>query len=175
MGGREQQAYRAGVGNLNRMTIFNRPDLAFAVLKLVRHLATPTALHTTALVHTPKYAVMTRHFVLRYRRQPFINPAICTAEVSTFVSHNRVVCFYDAGFANAIDTHKPHTGCVSIPSNAAINWKSFMQRLVASSFTKSEYLALSYCVKQTEYMRHILAFLDQAQTTPTSVLEDNAS
>ena len=46
---------------------------------------------------------------------------------------------------------------------------------MASSSTESEYLALSHRVKQIQYMRHLLTFLDQHQSGPTPVLEDNAA
>ena len=164
VGSRKQQAYRAGVGSLNWLAQTNRPDLAFAVSQLARHLATPTRPHVAALVRTLKYTMCTRAFALRYNRDPVINPAIRTAEVSTFVGRNQLVGFCDADFANDIATRKSHTGFAFLLNHGAIDWKSSQQRLVASSSTESEYLALSYCVKQTQYLRHILTFLDQHQS-----------
>ena len=124
VGAREQQAYRAGVGSCNWLATTNRPDLAFAVSQLARHLATPTATHTAALVHTLKYAVVTRHFALLYRRQQFTTPAIQTADVSTIVDQNEMVGFCDADFANVIDTRKSHTECAFLLNHAAVNLES---------------------------------------------------
>ena len=42
VGQREHQAYRAAVGSLNWLATTNRPDLAFAISQLARHLTTPT-------------------------------------------------------------------------------------------------------------------------------------
>ena len=89
---------------------------------------------------------------------------IRTAADSTFVSRNQLVGFCDADFANAIDTRKSHTGFAFLLNHAAVDWKSSQQRLVASSSTESEYLAPSHCVKQAQYLRHIMEFLGQTQT-----------
>ena len=175
VGQREHQTYRAAVGSLNWLATTNRPDLAFAISQLARHLATPTQSHISALKHTLKYAVATRHFALQYRRRPVISTSIRTADTSTFVTQNQLVGFCDADFANAIDTHKSHTGFAFLLNNAAVDWKSSQQRLVASSSTESEYLALSHCVKQVQYLRHILDFLGEAQNEATPIFEDNAA
>ena len=103
-------------------------------------------------MHVLKYVVVTRHFALCYRRHPVINPAIQTTEVSTFVTANQLVGFCDADFANDVETCKSHIGFVFLFNHAAIDWKSSQQRLVASSSTESEYLALFHCVKQAQFM-----------------------
>ena len=121
VGPREQQAYRAGVGSVNWLAITNRPDLAFAISQLARFLATPTATHTAALVHVLKYIVMTRHHSLCYRRHAVINPAIRTAETSTFVTTNQLVGFCDADFANDVETRKSHTGFAFLINHAAVD------------------------------------------------------
>ena len=82
-----------------------------------------------------------------------ISPAIRTADVSTFVARNPLVGFCDADFANAIDTRKSHTDFAFLLNHAAVDWKSSQQRLVASSSTESEHLALSHGAKQTQYLR----------------------
>ena len=175
VGAREQQAYRAGVGSINWLAITNRPDLAFAISQLARFLNAPTISHTTALVHVLKYVVLTRDKDICYRREPVISPCIRTAEKSTFVGTNQLVGFCDADFANDVETRKSHSGFAFLLNHAAVDWKSSQQRLVASSSTESEYLALSHCVKRAQYLRHLLNFMDQPQTTPTPVLEDNAA
>jgi hypothetical protein len=91
------------------------------------------------------------------------------------VGTNQLVGFCDADFANDVETRKSHSGFVFLLNHAAVDWKSSQQRLVASSSTESEYLALSHCVKRAQYLRHLLNFMDQPQTTPTPVLEDNAA
>ena len=170
VGAREQQAFWAGVGSVNWLAITNRPDLAFPISQLARFLNAPTISHTTALVHVLKYLVLTRHHTICYRRQYVINPCIRTAEKSTFVATNQLVGFCDADFANDVETRKSHTGFAFLINHAAVDWKSSHQRLVASSSTESEYLALSHCVKRAQYLRHLLNFLDQTQSTPTPIL-----
>jgi len=98
-----------------------------------------------------------------------------TAEVSTFVTANQLVGFCDADFANDVESRTSHTGFVFLTNHAAVDWKSSQQRLVASSSTESEYLALSHCVKQAQYLRHLQDFLGHTQRTPTPILEDNAA
>jgi len=175
VGAREQNAYRAGVGSLNWLATTNRPDLAFAVSQLARYLQSPTHSHTTALVHVLKYTVATRAKAIQYRRDPIISPAIRTADDPTSVSANQLIGFCDADFANDVETRKSHTGFAFLLNHAAIDWKSSQQRLVASSSTESEYLALSHCVKSAQYLRHVLRFLDLPQLSPTPILEDNAA
>ena len=149
--------------------------MSFAVSQLARYLATPTATHVAALQHTIRYTVATRDKALQYRRDPVIPPQIRTAENSPEVGINELYGFCDADFANDVETRKSHTGYVFMLNNGAVEWKSSQQRLVASSSTESEYLALSHCVKAAQYLRHILEFLDEPQTSPTPIFEDNAA
>jgi hypothetical protein len=174
-GSREQQAFRAGVGSVNWLAITNRPDLAFAISQLACFLANPTATHTAALVHVLKYIVLTRHRSLCYGRHHVIDPAIRRAEVWTFVTANQRTGFCDADFANNVETRNSYTGFACMLNHAAVDWKSSQQRLVASSSTESEFLALSHCVKQAQYLRHLQHFLGHTQTAPTPILADNAA
>ena len=132
VGEREGQAYRTGEGCVNWLAITNSPDLAFCISQLTRFLATPTVTHTAALVHVLKYIAMTRHLGLGYRRHYAINPAIQTAEVSTFVTANQLVGFCDVDFANDVETRKAHAGYVFWTNHAAVDWTSTQQRLVAT-------------------------------------------
>ena len=66
-----------------------------------------------------------------------INPDICTAETSTFVTANQLVGFCDADFANDVETRKSHSGFAFMTNHAAVDWKSSQKRLVASSSTES--------------------------------------
>jgi hypothetical protein len=175
VGPEAQQAYRAGVGSLNWLATTNRPDLSFPVSQLARYLSNPTPTHVDALLHVIRYAVATRTQSIQYRRDPVINQTIRTCENPAEVTRNQLNGFCDADFANDIETRKSHTGYVFLLNYAAIDWKSSQQRLVASSSTESEYLALSHCVKSTQYLRHVLEFLDHPQQTPTPIFEDNAA
>jgi len=171
----EQQAYRAGVGSLNWLATTNRPDLSFPISQLARYLACPTPTHVDALLHVMKYTVATRERSIQYRRDPIINQSIRTCEDHAEVTRNQLNGFCDADFANDVETRKSHTGFVFLLNYAAVDWKSSQQRLVASSSTESEYLALSHCVKTAQYLRHVLVFLDLPQTEPTPIFEDNAA
>jgi hypothetical protein len=133
------------------------------------------ATHVDALLHVLRYVTATRKQAIYYRRHPVIPLDIRTSEDPASVQTNQLYGFCDADFANDVETRKSHTGYVFLFNNAAVDWKSSQQRLVASSSTESEYLALSHCVKAAQYHRHILHFLDLPQQKPTPIFEDNAA
>jgi hypothetical protein len=59
-------------------------------------------------------------------------------------------------------------------AGGAVDWKSVMQKTVATSSTAAEYIALSDAARSVVGMRNFLASLGYPQEAPTILYEDNS-
>ncbi|CAM9392343.1 unnamed protein product, partial [Discosporangium mesarthrocarpum] len=65
----------------------------------------------------------------------------------------------DASYAGDIDNRRSVTGGAVIFCGAAVAWMSKMQKVVALSFTESEYTALSSVAQEISFLRNVLEFI----------------
>ena len=71
--------------------------------------------------------------------------------------------FADADFARDPDDRRSISGGAVIYGGAAVSWFSRAQSCTAMSSTEAEYVALSDVVKEAEFVRGILRFLEPQQ------------
>ena len=67
------------------------------------------------------------------------------------------------------------SGYVFILAGAAVSWSSKKQTSVALSSTEAEYIASAHAAKELIWLRELLAGLDLATNSPTTLLMDNQS
>jgi hypothetical protein len=150
--------YRSLVGGLLYVAVNTRPDISHTVMCLARHVQAPTSAH-----------FQRARKVLRYLRG---NPGglVYTAHASATLE-----AFADASFANDSTTGRSTTGFVLMLSGAAVAWRSKLQSCVAQSTTEAEYVALALAAAEVYWVRQLLAFLNNEQTTATPIYEDNSA
>jgi hypothetical protein len=152
--------YRSLVGKLNYAMISTRPDLAFAIGLLSRHLQFPGKEHWQALKHLLRYVKGTMELGLRYHRREGIARDI------------DLVGYSDASYLNEFEP-KATSGWIFLIANAAICWSSKKQNITASSTMEAELVALFDASKESIWIRQLLLELEIPLRLPVVIYEDN--
>ena len=150
--------YRQVIGSLMYAATTTRPDICYAVNKLARYGTNYTTSHWNAAIRVLQYCLSTADAALVYRKCSHLDPAV----------------YVDANYS-AADSARSTTGFTINLSGSSILWQSRRQKTVATSTMDAEYLALSDCVKEILWLRHLLLEIGLEQTSPTVVFEDNSA
>ncbi|KAJ9515742.1 hypothetical protein QJQ45_008622 [Haematococcus lacustris] len=130
--------YSALVGSLLYLTCCTRPDIAFAVGALARHMSAPTKQHWAAACS-----------VLCYLKG--------TADQGLlFGGVSGLQGFSDADYAGDKDTARSTTGYIFTLNGGAISWSSRLQPTVAMSTAEAEYMAASSVAKEALWLRKLM-------------------
>ena len=111
--------YQELMSSLNHLSVFTRPDIAFAISKLSKFNANPTTTHFKAALHVLRYLKSTRNYCIVYRR-------------SSTVPITDIIGYSDADFGSDEDDRKSYTGYVFIINGGAVTWSTHKQHTVAS-------------------------------------------
>lgn len=150
------------VGSFLYAAMVTRPDIAYAVQALGRHLQGTTDEHFVAAKRVLRYLKGTKELGLKYGGT--------TAGGS---SKPIVVGYADADWASDKETRRSVTGYLFTLNGAAISWSSKLQPTVALSTSESEYMAACYAAQEAIYLRRLMGSLGFAQEGPTIIHEDN--
>ncbi|KAJ9510638.1 hypothetical protein QJQ45_027557, partial [Haematococcus lacustris] len=130
--------YSALVGSLLYLTCCTRPDIAFAVGALARHMSAPTSQHWAAACS-----------VLCYLKG--------TADQGLlFGGVSGLQGFSDADYAGDKDTARSTTGYIFTLNGGAISWSSRLQPTVAMSTAEAEHMAASSAAKEALWLRKLM-------------------
>jgi len=152
--------YRALVGSLLYL-LFTRPDVAYAVNQLTRHLQDPRQCHWTAAMRVLKYLRGTVDLCLCFRREDEGNPVT-------------LVGYADADWAGDIASRRSTTGYVFLLCGAAVSWKTKLQTSVALSTCEAELMALSDAGREAIWLKRMSGELVQHFASgPVPINEDN--
>jgi hypothetical protein len=152
--------YRALVGSLLYL-LFTRPDLAYAVNQLTRHLNDPRRCHWTAALRVLKYLRGTVDLVLCFQREE---------ENHLFT----LIGYSDADWAGDVASRRSTTGYVFLLCGAAISWKTKLQTSVALSTCEAELMALSDAGREAIWLKRMSGELvQQFSSEPITINEDN--
>ena len=151
--------FRSMVGSISYIANVCRPDCAHAAHALARKLNAPSHADMRAAVRTCQYLHTTRLLGLTYSGGQTHAPEGAA----------------DADWAGCPDTRESTTGTLVISRGAAVMWSSHRQRNLALSSAESEYVAANHCARDIVWFRRISAFIGNAQTDPTRILEDSSS
>jgi hypothetical protein len=177
---RRRYPYRALVGSLLYLAQVFRPDISFAVSELARHQERPSLSHWEAGKHVLRYLKGTRLMGITYSasdcnagdRNEFFDVFRANVPHRATDLH----AFADASWGDDVATRHSHTGWVFRFANAALSWRSVLQRTVSLSSTEAEYYSLSDCLKEASALRNVVAeFLPDGVSSALVVHEDNQS
>ena len=136
------KSYQSAIGMLMYPMLGTCPDLAYTVVALGRHSASPGEEHQYALDHAFQYLKATSNSHLVFQRG---TPGGTTL-------HG----FVDANWASDVNDQKSTLGFVLMLGGAAVSWSSKKQTSVALLSTEAEYIAAAHAVNVTKC--HALSF-----------------
>ena len=157
--GKPSSDYRSVVGGLLYAAMVTRPDIAYAVQVLGRHLQASGPEHWTAAMRVMRYLQGTRELGIVY---------------GVDASSGVVLQGYaDADWAGDRDTRRSTTGYVFMVAGGTVSWSSKLQPTVALSSAEAEYMAACSAVQEAVHIRRLLGDLEFQQEQPTVIYEDN--
>ncbi|GJY82775.1 hypothetical protein Tco_0496151 [Tanacetum coccineum] len=136
--------YRGMIGTLLYLTA-SRPDLQFAIYMCARYEARPTEKHLHAVKRIFQYLRGTVNRGLWYLKDSSI----------------ALTAFADADHAGCQDTRRSTSGSMQFLGDRLVSWLSKMQKSVAISSTKAEYIYLSGSCAQVEAYRHQISLYQE--------------
>ncbi|KAJ9532898.1 hypothetical protein QJQ45_011004 [Haematococcus lacustris] len=150
-------SYSALVGSLLYLSCCTRPDIAYAVGALARHMAAPTQQHWTAAKAVLSYLKST------------------ASQGLVFGGNDSLQGYCDADYAGDKDTARSTTGYVFTLHGAAISWSSRLQPTVAMSTAEAEYMAASGAVKEAVWLRKLMQNLGLPGTCVNIMCDNQAA
>ena len=149
--------YQQLIGTLLYASIGTRPDIAFAVTRLLRYNANPTDEHH-------RYA----QYILKY-----LKGTIETRIHYDGSSHAGLIGYSDSDWGENKDDRHSTSGQVFTLANGVISWRSRWQKTVALSVAEAEYMELAETVKQAAWLRSFSQEIGRSPTHPTTICADN--
>lgn len=131
--------YRALVGELNYLATCTRPDLAFALSMLSRHMAEPSKGALTLALGVLRYLAGTREMGLHFEKGADL----------LFVGYS------DSDWAGDPVTRRSTTGYVYMLGGGTVSWLSQLQRTVAVSSVEAEYQATATAVREALWLQKL--------------------
>ena len=152
--------FQSKVGSISYLSQCTRPDIAFAVNKLCRHLHNPNKHCFRALNHLIHYLAGTPTLGIRYSFGE--NTAL------------RLEAYADASYGGEDEAQaKSHHGYLIYFAGGIVDWSSTLQSTIALSSAESEHIAAFHASRSIFYYRQLLEELGHTQNQPTTLWEDN--
>ncbi len=146
--------YQELVGQLLWVANTVRPDIAFAVGTLARHMSEPKDAAWEAALKVLKYLNQTAEDRLVLGKDKDMNRAVTT--------------YTDANWASDKATGRRSTsGSMTFVHGCLVSWKSHVQKCVALSAVESEFVAASEAVREALFFSYLLRDLGVLDTKPT--------
>lgn len=155
-----KHTYQSITGGLMFAMVTCRPDLAHAVNMLARRMSAPRAIDMKAARRALKYLRGRERLGLLFKYGADSSAPTLTA-------------YADSDWANDPVQRKSTTGYIVFYNGAAISWHSGLQSTISLSTCEAEYVALSECSREVDYLRSIVAFVQHPENSPTAIFEDN--
>lgn len=152
--------YRSLIRSLMYVATTTRPDVAFIVALLSRHLDSPTTSHWKSANCVLRYLKTTQILGIHYRASR---------------GNLLVEAFSDSDCASSKDTRMSVSGALVIINGGPVIFKSSQQRTVALGSAEAEQMALSACAEEIVWLRNLLFELGYPVSTATTVKLDNQS
>ena len=140
------------------MTI-TRPDISFAVQKVIQFMQAPRHLHLAAVRR-----------IIRYLKGTSSRGLFFTKESSLQLKR-----YSDTDWVGCADTRRSVTGQYMFFGNALISWKSKKQDRASKSSIESEYRAMSSVCSEITWLRGLLGELGFPQLHSTPLHVNNTS
>jgi len=145
--------YQRCIGSLMYLMVCTRPDIAYSVGVLSRHVACPGRIHMQAVKRVFCYLRGTSHYKLEFRAEDTL-----TGEPEVYV---------DLDWAGDQTGRKSISGFTIVMDGGAVSWGSKKQTSVSLSTVEAEFIAASTAVKEILWQRALFNSLGMTLTNPT--------
>ena len=136
--------YQKQIGALLYLAFKTRPDITYIVNKCSRFMSNPNKLHFKALDRVWKYLNKYPDLGLYYN---------CN-------NNNNILKGYcDSDWGGDINTRRSTSGFIFFYNNNLISWNSTLQKTIALSSCKAEYIALKEATKENIYLNNTIRFI----------------
>lgn len=156
---KEKYPYSELVGSLLYLSACTRPDITQAVGVLTRFMAKPSVAHWQTARSLLRYIAGTTDYGIIFDKK----------------KDNSLLAYGDADYAGDIDTRRSTTGYVFLFGGGAISWSSRLQPTVAASTTEAEYMAAAAAVKESLWLRKLMADFNRPIKTLTIYCDNQAT
>ena len=131
--------YQSIVGELLYAANITRPDISFITGRLCQYMAKPYEHQLQAAKRVMRYLSQTAHYCIR-----FGDSAIAPKD-------SGLIAFSDSDYGECKETRRSTSGCLVVYNGDIIHWSSRKQKIVTTSTTEAEYVALGEAVIHEDY------------------------
>ena len=157
----DQKKYRSGLMSCMYFSSWSRPDITFTISKLAKFMHNPGPKHQAALKRLLRYLGATSSRGLTY----------------SFAGHpakTGIYGYYDAAFADDIDTRRSTMGYNFFFEGCALSWHSKLHTYVTTSSNHSEYCAAAKAAREAKMLQMALTELGFASyVSPIDLFSDS--
>jgi len=166
--------YQQYVGSLIYLSIWTRPDIAYAVGILSRYMNRPTQALLNAAIHVFRYLSGTKDKGIWFRQTDpdSVEGQRLKAFCPKAVAPKSLKSFTDSSDADCKLTYRSTGGYIIFYNGSPVSWKSTRQTINTLSTTESEFVQASLTCQEIVYLREILHFLGDTQP-PTMLYVDS--
>ena len=159
--------YRSNLASCLYLAMWTRPDIAFAVGKLAKYMHNPGAAHVSLLKHLLRYLKGATTKGLRY--------SFCTEDDHRHCRHAHptgLYGYYDASFADDIDTRRSTMGYIFYYNGAPISWASKLHPFVTTATNHAELCASAMAAREARFLGQLFERLGE-KPYPIAVYSDS--
>ena len=137
--GEESKWFRSVLMSVSYLANWTRPDLAYAVSKLARFMQAPGARHIGELKRVLRYLRCNRDLGLKY-------------DFTSEPVRQGLYGYFDASFADCVDTRRSTVAYVFFFQGAVISWKTRLYSFVTTSTNHSELVASAMAAREAKFL-----------------------
>ena len=156
-----QTWYRSMLASCIYFCTWTRPDIAFAISKLCKFMQNPGEKHITALKRLLRYLNDTadKGLVFNFSSAP---------------AKQGLYGYYDASFADDVDTRRSTIAYVFFLFGCPISWNSKLHSYITTSTNHSEYCAAARACKEAKWLSMLMQPFDcMANLLPIPLFSDS--
>jgi hypothetical protein len=140
---------------------WTRPDLSFGVSKLCKFMHNPGPKHLVILKRVLRFLKGTKDRCLLY-------------DFSSKAPRDGIYGYYDAAFADDLDTRRSTMAYIFFYEGCPISWKSKLHTYITTSTNHSEYCAAAKAAREAKFWHHHLVGLGFASAvSPIALFSDS--
>jgi hypothetical protein len=154
-----EMPFRELIGGLIYISCCTRSDVSFPVNRHAQHFSEPADRHFFSALKILGYLHATKELGLHLGGRSSLDIRV----------------FVDADFAQDEDTRLSVTGNLIFLGNSLVSWTSKRQKLIATSSTEAEYLAVFYSMRDMQYVFQFFQSVFPADQLKVTLFQDNQS